>query len=126
MGQPGDRISNIRNIKANQYDLCSCDACYHCLANSGTMISAHSNHAIFLDYIDRAKLVDSQTVFVFSVGGLDTSQYLLIEIGRICPKLEQVVSNYSLLNYKIYPSAFPSCPIFTIFFLQELVTSRLQ
>ena len=25
----------------------------------------------FLDYIDRAKLVDSQTVFVFSVGGLD-------------------------------------------------------
>ena len=55
------------------------------------MISAHSNHAIFLDYIDRAKLVDSQTVFVFSVGGLDTSQYLLIEIGRICPKLEQVV-----------------------------------
>ena len=91
MGQPGDRISNIRNIKANQYDLCSCDACYHCLANSGTMISAHSKYAIFLDYIDRAKLVDSQTVFVFSVGGLDTSQYLLIEIGRICPKLEQVV-----------------------------------
>ena len=91
MGLPGDRILNIRNIKANQHDLCSCDACYHCLANSGTMISAHSNHAIFLDYIDRAKLVDSQTVFVFSVGGLDTSQYLLIEIGRICPKLEQVV-----------------------------------
>ena len=55
------------------------------------MISALSNHAMFLDYIDRAKLVDSQTVFVFSVGGLDTSQYLLIEIGRICPKLEQVV-----------------------------------
>ena len=89
MGQPGDRISNIRNIKANQYDLC-CDACYHCLANSGTMISALSNHAMFLDYIDRAKLVDSQSVFVFSVGGLDTSQYLLIEIGRICPKLEQI------------------------------------
>ena len=59
------------------------------------MISALSNHAMFLDYIDRAKLVDSQTVFVFSVGGLDTSQYLLIEIGRICPKLEQVV--YSIV-----------------------------
>ena len=47
---------------------------------------------IFLTNIARAKLVDSQTVFVFSVGGLDTSQYLLIEIGRICPKLEQVFS----------------------------------
>ena len=74
MGKPGNRILNIRNIKANQYDLCSCDACYHCLANSGTMISAHSKYAIFLDYIDRAKLVDSQTVFVFSVGGLDATQ----------------------------------------------------
>ena len=47
------------------------------------MISAHSNHAMFLYYIDRAKLVDSQTVFVFSVGGLDSSQIQLIEIGRI-------------------------------------------
>ena len=82
-GQPRDRLLNIRNIKDNQYDLCCCVACYHCLATSGTMISAHSNHAMFLYYIDRAKLVDSQTVFVFSVGGLDSSQIQLIEIGRI-------------------------------------------
>ena len=66
------------------------------------MISAHSNHANFLDYIDRAKLVDSQTVFVFSVGGLDTSQYLLIEIGRICPKLEHLLS-------RVHSHAFLLC-----------------
>lgn len=33
--------------------------------------------------IDRAKLVDSQSVFIFSLGGLDSSQFLLIEIDKI-------------------------------------------
>ena len=33
--------------------------------------------------IDRAKLVDSQSVFVFSLGGLDSSQFLLLEIDKI-------------------------------------------
>ena len=56
-------------------------ACYHCLANSGTMISAHSNHAMFLYYIDRAKLVDSQSVFIFSLHVLGATQCLLIQVG---------------------------------------------
>ena len=39
------------------------------------MISEHSWNVILLD---RAKFVDSQSVFVFSVGGLDSSQFQLI------------------------------------------------
>ena len=89
------------------------------------MISAHSNHAIFLDYIDRAKLVDSQTVFVFSVGGLDTSQYLLIEIGRICPKLEQVVYSFFFTIFLDVLAHFKHIREKNIFPLENLKTLRI-
>ena len=42
--------------------------------------------------ICRAKLLDSQSVFVFSVGGLDTTQYRHIEIDRIGSVLQRVLS----------------------------------
>ena len=42
--------------------------------------------------IDRAKLVDSQSVFVFSLGGLDSSQFLLIEIDKISDVEHQLFS----------------------------------
>ena len=43
--------------------------------------------------IDRAKLVDSQSVFIFSLGGLDSSQFLLIEIDKISDVEHQLFSS---------------------------------
>ena len=57
--------------------------------------------------IDRAKLVDSQSVFVFSLGGLDSSQFLLLEIDKISDVKHQLFwSAPSNLGSNIYNEKF--------------------
>ena len=81
--QPRDRLLNIRNIKANQYDLCCCVACYHCLALAEIWFLHIQIMQCSFTKSNKAKVLDSESVFVFSLGGVDSSQFLLIEKGRI-------------------------------------------
>ena len=83
VGQPGDRLLNIKNIKDNQYDLCCCAACYHCLALAEIWFLHIQIMQCSFTKSNKAKVLDSKSVFVFSLGGVDSSQFLLIEKGRI-------------------------------------------